>query len=999
MQPAGRAARAAVAVLLVLATASCIAAWRAGFPAALHRRAEHAAGPLILLRHATLRPTVRIAALPLGVRAARHADDDAWWSGACVGASRLLVTLAPPVDAPRRALFLAALSRTGAVASGYVHDASFFVLGNATTVTHLAELPCVLHVRAFDPAWCLAPELKEDAGSSNGAEGNKRSVELLTVSASGLRIDAIRAAATALLGAHGAVVAAGRSHEPDTSLPGDSSVHGKLRIELDGTTADAVLTMLASQPWTHWIEPTARMSVRNFYAAALTQSDGAAPAGAAVAAAARPVWNAGLRGNGQLIGIGDSGIDMRSCYFADVGANGSAVPPGPEHRKVVAYHSGYADAVDGNNHGTHTAGSLAGACMNNGGVSTPAGARWDGMAPGARLVFTDLGKGDSGRLYLPTSLSDFFAFAYDRGARVHSDSWGGDLSTYDTLAREVDDFCWRRRDFLPVFAAGNFGGVAGAAHVANPATSKNALAVGATLGGDGGAPHPADAAALDVHACELLVTAPLAVAGASARLFLAAGRAFADTPLGRAPAGRRWELVAAEPADGCAPVSGSSRRGAVLLLARGGCDDATKLAVAQAAGAEGVVIYNNDTHAGYFQLPAPPASLRILAATLPHAEGLRLRALLAAAPGGRATVQLKAARTSRAREDTVASFSSFGPTRDGRIKPDIVASGETRSAAAAHDGAASCKTGFSAGTSMAAPLVAGAAALVRQYYVDGFYPSGARRPEDAFAPSGALVKATLINGAVAMTGYTDAGLPLEPPPSVRQGFGRLHLGQRALPLRAPGSSSRAAGDGFDYVDLSTHDDADAFAGAPAATRLFVVDHYSLASGDTHRFCLLLAPSPAAAFASSLQTAPEELRVTLAWHDPPALLFTAGSRLVNDLDLRVTAAADAPDDGAPPNRLDNVERRVVRSPGRAYVVEVHGFSVPWPADDTGGQPYALVATGPGLRGARLSDDATACGAPPEAQQTPVNAPAPPMDNVAWCRVWTTLFRGPSSCAAG
>ena len=33
-----------------------------------------------------------------------------------------------------------------------------------------------------------------------------------------------------------------------------------------------------------------------------------------------------------------------------------------------------------------------------------------------------------------------------------------------------------------------------------------------------------------------------------------------------------------------------------------------------------------------------------------------------------------------------------------------------------------------AGTSMATPVVAGNAALVRQYFVEGRYPTGARRP-------------------------------------------------------------------------------------------------------------------------------------------------------------------------------------------------------------------------------------------------------------------------------
>jgi len=48
------------------------------------------------------------------------------------------------------------------------------------------------------------------------------------------------------------------------------------------------------------------------------------------------------------------------------------------------------------------------------------------------------------------------------------------------------------------------------------------------------------------------------------------------------------------------------------------------------------------------------------------------------------------------------------------------------------------------GTSFASPYSMGASALVRDYFVKGFYPSGANTPADTLAPSGALVKAVLL---------------------------------------------------------------------------------------------------------------------------------------------------------------------------------------------------------------------------------------------------------------
>lgn len=84
---------------------------------------------------------------------------------------------------------------------------------------------------------------------------------------------------------------------------------------------------------------------------------------------------------------------------------------------------------------------------------------------------------------------------------------------------------------------------------------------------------------------------------------------------------------------------------------------------------------------------------------------------------------------------------------------------------------------------MATPLVAGAAALVRQYFQQGMYPTGAPTTSNKFDPSGPLVKAMLIGGAAGLSGFEpDTGLPLAPPPSFRQGFGRLQLSQ-SLPLQ------------------------------------------------------------------------------------------------------------------------------------------------------------------------------------------------------------------------
>ncbi len=122
--------------------------------------------------------------------------------------------------------------------------------------------------------------------------------------------------------------------------------------------------------------------------------------------------------------------------------------------------------------------------------------------------------------------------------------------------------------------------------------------------------------------------------------------------------------------------------------------------------------------------------------------------------------------------DEVARFSSRGPTVDGRLKPDLVAPGSMITSAEADT-----ESGYMAleGTSMATPTAAGAAALVRQYFADGYYPTGSADGSEAFDPTAAMVKATLLVGAQEVTG-PNADIAGEGRyPNNTQGWGRVDL--------------------------------------------------------------------------------------------------------------------------------------------------------------------------------------------------------------------------------
>ena len=185
--------------------------------------------------------------------------------------------------------------------------------------------------------------------------------------------------------------------------------------------------------------------------------------------------------------------------------------------------------------------------------------------------------------------------------------------------------------------------------------------------------------------------------------------------------------------------------------------------------------------------------------------------------------------------DGLAAFSSRGPTPEGRIKPDVVAPGtcilSTLSRAVANvdtwygtssDGA----YWFDGGTSMATPLTAGCAAVLRETLTKNGWND----------PPAAVIKALLINGAVELVGqYTpsEAG----PSPNNNSGWGRVNLAGSVI---IPGPAA----------------DAGVGAGGP------------LKEGQEDTFRIHV---PGSTF-----------KFTLVWTDPP------GAALQNDLDLIIRA---------------------------------------------------------------------------------------------------------------
>jgi subtilisin family serine protease len=182
-----------------------------------------------------------------------------------------------------------------------------------------------------------------------------------------------------------------------------------------------------------------------------------------------------LSGRGQIIGLADTGLDDSSCFLSDSHVEDSIPRDGKLYagREKVVQYVPFADSRDDSaGHGTHIAGILNGRAVDT--FSSV-----EGYACDSKISFFDIGVSGTQNLHLPSHLSDIFSVAYSSGARVHADPWGSSGNTYSMLSQEVDAFTFQHSDFLVILSAGN-AGVNGKYTVGNPATSKNALVIGAT---------------------------------------------------------------------------------------------------------------------------------------------------------------------------------------------------------------------------------------------------------------------------------------------------------------------------------------------------------------------------------------------------------------------------------------------------------------------------------------------------------------------------------------
>lgn len=245
----------------------------------------------------------------------------------------------------------------------------------------------------------------------------------------------------------------------------------------------------------------------------------------------------------------------------------------------------------------------------------------------------------------------------------------------------------------------------------------------------------------------------------------------------------------------------------------------------------------------------------------------------------------------------ITAFSGRGPCDDGRIKPDVVAPATMRLAAKS---SVMRRSGndlpyrYMNGTSMAAPLVAGAAALVRQWLVES---------RGIANPDATTIKALLVAGARSLA-----------PGQYGEGA------WREIPSNVPN-----AVEGWGMVDIAKS------VGATGA-EVTVHDAQILAEGETSTFMVDARGG-------------ESISIVLAYADAPAEM-AAAVQPVNDLDLSVVTPSGAtlwPNSLDAPDRLNNIEGvKIPDAETGRYVVRVsaHAIRMPMSVELTGGRRAAI-----------------------------------------------------------
>ena len=429
----------------------------------------------------------------------------------------------------------------------------------------------------------------------------------------------------------------------------------------------------------------------------------------------RPLTKRGLNGEGQIVGVLDSGLDVNHNFFYDSEHKFEYNKFDESQRKVVYYDTTYGDNGDHESgHGTHVSGTVVGKSWKNNSEAS----LYDGVAPEAKLYFVDLGKEDNPRRILAYDNVNVTEKAISKGVGIFSKSFYSNIPV-DEMSYIEDKISWDHKDFLTVISAGNEGILN---NVGSAPDAVNALSVGNVI-----APAIFGIDVPQTYGSYSLISKE----DQNQKIVLIALSDVVGTPTTK-----EGDLLDVDDIE----VSTTPQENAICLIPDEGKESIEEgIKKANTAHCTFVVVENN-THNITYKTPAYKCSSDQYKMLSEFKHVMY-----------RANSTVDTTFTGQRHES-----SSIGPSYMGVLKPDISAPGTYIASAksAGYNSKPTNDTSFNTltlkkGTSMATPAISGCATLFRQYFMQGWYPSGNKTKKDEFKPSSSLLKAALINSAAA----------------------------------------------------------------------------------------------------------------------------------------------------------------------------------------------------------------------------------------------------------
>ncbi|WP_053365886.1 S8 family serine peptidase [Bacillus sp. FJAT-27245] len=466
------------------------------------------------------------------------------------------------------------------------------------------------------------------------------------------------------------------------------------------------------------------------------------------------IWN-GLGGQenagaGMKVGVIDSGIDQDHPFLQP--NEGMKAPVGfpkgdtkfTSDKVIVAkvYNQNpklSAEAVD--SHGTHVAGTIAGKA---GTRPTLGDKPMSGVAPGAYLGNYNVFPGDvadAKSLFIAKAVEE----AVEDGMDVLNLSLGGTphkgADLLDMAVNAAVD-----AGVVVAISAGNEG--PGYYTVGSPGTADKVITVAATT---------------NSRTFALRLKSPALPGGETNATTGTQGGEVKEQIEGEYVL---WSEVSSGDKLACTPVKEKPLEGKIAVIQRGTCTFAEKIKNASAAGAIGVIVYQNG--------PAEPITMSTDNVTVPavmidQAAGK----LLEGWQGDRKVIFSYPPVETDAVPNKISDFSSWGPTPNYTLKPDVAAPGVNIYSSVVGGGYELYQ-----GTSMASPHVAGAAAVLLAY---------SKVKELGWGP--AEVKAALMGTARNVEGSVLPDIEVADPLKVGAGIIDLGAAMNAPAMAFPSSLS------------------------------------------------------------------------------------------------------------------------------------------------------------------------------------------------------------------